>query len=78
MTMLETALNALRATGATVSRALGANGQVSEVRPSGGLTIADDARAIMVAGSPGRRVAGSPGRPTCVFMGPLSPASLPA
>ncbi len=30
-----------------------------------------------VAGSPGRRVAGSPGRPTCVFMGALSPASLP-
>ena len=58
-TMMNTAKDALRA---TVRRALGLNGKVSEVCRSGGLTSGDDAAAIMVAGSPGRRVAGSPGR----------------
>ena len=62
MTMLDSAMDALRATGATVLEALGLNGKASEVRSSRGLTFADDADAIMVAGSPGRRVAGSPGR----------------
>ena len=59
MTMMNTAKDALRA---TVRRALGLNGKVSEVCRSGGLTSGDDAAAIMFAGSPGRRVAGSPGR----------------
>ncbi len=78
MTMMDSARHVLRATGATVLEALGLNRKASEVRSAGDLTIADDAGAIMVAGSPGRRVAGSPGRPICVFlMGPLSPASLP-
>ena len=62
MTMLDSAMDALRATGATVLEALGLNGKASEVRSLGDLTFADDAVAIMVAGSPGRRVAGSPGR----------------
>ncbi len=64
MTMMETARDVLRATGATVREALGVNGRVTEVSSvsSGDLTFADDTDAIMVAGSPGRRVAGSPGR----------------
>ena len=62
MTMMDSAMDALRATGATVLEALGLNGKAGEVRSAGDLTFADDGGAIMVAGSPGRRVAGSPGR----------------
>ena len=81
--MIDTARDALRATGTAGARAPGLNGKMGEVRRSGDLTSGDDAAAIMVAGSPGRRVAGSPGRrvagspgrrvagspgrPTCVF-----------
>jgi len=61
MTMMGTARGALRAAGATVLEALGLNGGVNEVRSSGGLTNgAEGSESIMVAGSPGRRVAGSP------------------
>ena len=90
MNMTDTAKNVLRATGNVLAQALGLNGKASEVRSSGDLTFADDADAIMVAGSPGRRVAGSPpvagspgrrvagspGRPTCICK--LPPASLSA
>ena len=63
MTMMDSAMDALRATGATVLEALGLNRRASEVRSAGGLTsAAEGSDSIMVAGSPGRRVAGSPGR----------------
>ncbi len=63
MTMMDSAMDALRATGATVLEALGVNGKATEVFSSWGLTSAAEAsESIMVAGSPGRRVAGSPGR----------------
>ena len=62
MTMMDSARDALCATGAAVLEALGLKRRASEVCSAGDLTIADDARAIIVAGSPGRRVAGSPGR----------------
>ena len=58
--MIDTAMGALRA---TVAKALGLSGRVKEIGSPEGLTFADNASAIMVAGSPGRRVAGSPGRP---------------
>ncbi len=62
MTMMDTAKDVLRATGNLLAQTLGVNGKATELFSSGGLTFADDADAIMVAGSPGRRVAGSPGR----------------
>ena len=63
MTMMDSAMNALRATGATVLEALGLKRKADEVRSPGGLTsAAEGSDSIMVAGSPGRRVAGSPGR----------------
>ena len=62
MTIMDKTRDVLRATGNVLARALGLDGKASAARSSGGLTIADDADAIMVAGSPGRRVAGSPGR----------------
>ncbi len=63
MTMMDTARAMLRATGASLARALGAIGKGSAVRSSWGLTsAAEGSDSIMVAGSPGRRVAGSPGR----------------
>ena len=85
MNMIDTARDALRATGATVLEALGSNGRVDEVRSPGGLTRAAEGSESIIglrAGSPGRRVAGSPGRrvaqsASCI-RGPLSPASLPA
>ena len=55
MNMIDTAMDALRATAA---KALGLNGAVTETSR---LTSRDDA-AVTIAGSPGRRVAGSPGR----------------
>ena len=71
MTIMDTMRDALRGTGNVLAQALSLNGKPAEVFSSGGLTFADDADAIMVAGSPGR--------PTCVFpVGPLSSASLPA
>ena len=65
MNMIDTARDALRATGATVLEALGSNGRVDEVRSPGGLTRAAEGSESIIglrAGSPGRRVAGSPGR----------------
>ena len=62
MTMMDTARAMLRATGNLLAQTLGVDGKANAIRSSWGLTSADDADAIMVAGSPGRRVAGSPGR----------------
>ena len=45
-----------------VNRAWAALGAAVSAMGNSGLTNGDDATAIMVAGSPGRRVAGSPGR----------------
>ncbi|MDE0172124.1 MAG: hypothetical protein OXM60_01710, partial [Defluviicoccus sp.] len=58
MTMIDTAMDALRATAA---KALGLNGAVTETSR---LTNPNEAAVTIsrVAGSPGRRVAGSPGR----------------
>ena len=61
MTMFDNVRNALRATGNMLAQALGLNGKANAVRSSGGLTsAAEGSDSIMVAGSPGRRVAGSP------------------
>ena len=61
MTMMESAKDALRATGSLLAQALGLNGKATELFSSWGLTSAAEASdSIMVAGSPGRRVAGSP------------------
>ena len=62
MTIMDKTRDVLGTMGNLLARALGLDGKASAVRSSGGLTSADDADAIMVAGSPGRRVAGSPGR----------------
>ena len=61
MTMMDTARAMLRAAGVSLARALGVDGKASAVRSSWGLTsAAEGSDSIMVAGSPGRRVAGSP------------------
>ncbi len=68
MTIMDKTRDMLRATGDVLAQALSLNGKATELFSSGDLTFADDADAIMVAGSPGRRrspgrrVAGSPGR----------------
>ena len=49
-----------------VNRAWAAFSAAVAAMGKSGLTKGDVATAIMVAGSPGRRVAGSPGRPICV------------
>ncbi len=60
MTMTDKARDVLRATGASVLEALGLDGKANELFSSGGLTsAAEGSDSIMVAGSPGRRVAGS-------------------
>ncbi len=59
MTMTDKTRNVLRATGNVLARALGMDGKANAVRSSWGLTsAAESSDSIMVAGSPGRRVAG--------------------
>ena len=53
MTMMDTARAMLRATGNLLAQTLGVDGKANAIRSSWGLTSADDADAIMVAGSPG-------------------------